>query len=134
MREHVKLLAILNLAYGGLVALCGVMALLFLGGMSAFLRTADKSANAAPAASVLAAIGTFVFFLMLALSLPSLFAGWGLLNYREWARILTLVLSALHLVSFPIGTLLGIYGFYVLLNDQTRPLFHEAAAAGTPVP
>jgi len=133
MREHVKLLAILNLAYGGLVALCGVMALLFLGGIAGFLRNMNTASDAAPAASLLVAIGTFAFFLMLALSLPNLFAGWGLLNYREWARILTLVLSALHLVSFPIGTILGIYGFYVLLNQQTRPLFHEAPAAGTPV-
>jgi glucose uptake protein GlcU len=47
----------------------------------------------------------------------------GLLERREWARILTIILGVLHLLGFPIGTALGVYTLYVLLNDQTKPLF-----------
>jgi hypothetical protein len=33
------------------------------------------------------------------------------------------VLSALNLISIPFGTLLGIYGLWVLLNKETEALF-----------
>ena len=39
------------------------------------------------------------------------------------ARILTIVLSVLNLIIIPFGTLLGIYGLWVLLSQNTAPLF-----------
>jgi hypothetical protein len=54
-----------------------------------------------------------------------LLAGWGLLNFKEWARILAIVISALNLLGFPIGTILGAYGLWVLLNKDTAPLFQK---------
>jgi hypothetical protein len=68
-----------------------------------------------------AALGTF----LLLLSLPGIIAGLGLLKYRQWARILTIVLSALNLMNFPIGTVLGIYGLWVMLSDEGSRLFAQ---------
>ena len=45
-------------------------------------------------------------------------AGIGLLRYREWARVLTLVLAAFMLIGFPFGTAIGIYAFWVLLSSE----------------
>jgi hypothetical protein len=66
-----------------------------------------------------AALGVF----LLILSLPGIVAGIGLLKYRPWARIVTIVLSALNLMNFPIGTILGIYGLWVMLSDEGSRLF-----------
>lgn len=54
------------------------------------------------------------------ISIPTvnIIAGIGLLLYREWARVLTLVLAALMLIGFPFGTAIGIYAFWVLLSDE----------------
>jgi hypothetical protein len=54
------------------------------------------------------------------ISIPTvnIIAGIGLLKYREWARILTLVLSAFMLIGFPFGTAIGIYAFWVLLSSE----------------
>jgi hypothetical protein len=38
-----------------------------------------------------------------------------------------IVISALHLLSFPIGTALGVYGLWVLLNEQSRRLLEGGA-------
>ena len=66
---------------------------------------------------------------LLAISLPGLVAGIGLLKFQPWARILAIVLSALHLVNFPFGTAVGIYGLYVLLSDEGSRLFKPAPPA-----
>jgi hypothetical protein len=54
------------------------------------------------------------------ISIPTvnIIAGIGLLRYREWARILTLVLAAFMLIGFPFGTAIGIYAFWVLLSSD----------------
>jgi hypothetical protein len=65
------------------------------------------------------ALGAFI----LMLSLPGVIAGIGLLKYRPWARILTIVLSVLNLMNIPFGTILGVYGLYVMLSAEGARLF-----------
>ncbi len=61
------------------------------------------------------------FFVIL--SLPSIAAGFGLLKHRSWARVLAIIIGVLNLFGFPIGTAIGVYTLYVLLSDETAPLF-----------
>ena len=51
-----------------------------------------------------------LLLLALILSLPCLIAGLGLLGFRSWARILTIILSVIALFHVPVGTALGFYG------------------------
>lgn len=52
------------------------------------------------------------------LFVPQLIGGIGLVRGHRWARIVILLLSALLLLVFPIGTLLGGFGFWALLGDR----------------
>ena len=61
------------------------------------------------------------FFLLL--SIPELIGGIGLLKRRGWARILVLIIGILDLINIPIGTAIGIYTIWVLLNEKTAQLF-----------
>ncbi len=45
-------------------------------------------------------------------------AGVGLLQYRSWGRTVALVVSALFLFKFPVGTAIGIYALWVLLSQD----------------
>ena len=83
------------------------------------------SGDSATAIPVLGAIGAFVFLLLLVLSLPGLIGGFGLLQFKPWARILVIILSVFELLSVPFGTAIGIYGLWVLLNVQTERLFMD---------
>jgi hypothetical protein len=49
--------------------------------------------------------------------------GWGLQRRRNWARILAIVLAALSLGFFPIGTTIAVYAFVVLCNDKNASAF-----------
>jgi O-antigen/teichoic acid export membrane protein len=127
MREHIKVLGIIHIVFGCL-GLLGAMAL---GGIFAFGGTIISLAghhdrDSLIALSVLGAVGTALFVLFLVLSVPGIVAGWGLLNFKPWARILTIVLSALDLLNFPVGTAIGVYGLWVLLNQETEAMFRGA--------
>ena len=61
-----------------------------------------------------------------AFALPGLAAGYGLLKFKPWARIVGIVLSALKLINVPLGTILGAYGLWVLLSKDTERLFDGA--------
>jgi len=53
-------------------------------------------------------------------------AGIKLVSFRQWARLVTMALAVLYLFYFPIGTILGVYVFWVLLQNETRRVFEEA--------
>jgi|SRR5579863_3130712 len=127
MAEHVKILGILHVAYGILGVLAGILGLVFFGGLAGLVSVADHSGDARIAIPILGAIGGFVFILLLGLSLPGIIAGFGLIERRPWARILTIVLSVLELMSMPVGTVLGIYGLWVLLSPGSEELFRQPA-------
>jgi hypothetical protein len=127
MAQHVKILGILHIIFGALGVLGAVAVLLIFGGISAAVGLSDHSADSAVAVPILGAIGGFVCILILAISLPGLIAGIGLIQLRSWARILTLIVSGFELLSIPLGTALGIYGFWVLMNPETERMFASRA-------
>ncbi len=119
---------------GGLIALVGVVVLLIFGGIAGSIATGIHDADpehGALAAPIAMMIGLCVAGFLLLLSAPSIIGGWGLIKGKSWSRVLMIVISALHLLSFPLGTALGIYGLWVLLNEQSRQLL---GGGGSPPP
>ena len=125
MQQHVKILAILHIICGGLGVLAGLLAMAFFGGLAGFVGIAEQNSDNYIAGGVLGLIGLVVMIVVLVISLPELIAGIGLLSYQGWARILTIVLSAIELPGFPIHTALGIYGLWVLLSSEGTALFTQ---------
>jgi|SRR4029077_3580613 len=125
MAQHVKILGILHIIYGALGVFVGLLALVIMGGIASVVGVSDHSPDSALAIPILGGIGALVFVILLAISLPGIIVGFGLLHFKPWARLLTLVLSALELFSIPFGTALGIYGFWVLLKPETEQLFNQ---------
>jgi tetrahydromethanopterin S-methyltransferase subunit D len=78
---------------------------------------------------ILTLVGTSVGVLMAVLGLPGLLAGYGLLTRKSWARILAIVVGILNLINFPLGTAIGIYTVWVLLQPTATEYFEAAAPA-----
>lgn len=123
MATHVRILGILHIVLGLMGLLFALVVLLIFGGIAGVVGMTGQGPEAQVAVPILAAIGTFVFFVLLILSLPGIIAGIGLLQFRPWARILTIILSAFELMSVPFGTAVGVYGFWVLLSKEGEELF-----------
>lgn len=123
MDTHVKVLAWLYIIFGVLGSLLGLgfMALLSVIGVAG----AASDPDAWVALPILGITGAALGVFILALSLPGIVAGIGLLQFRPWARIVTIVLSALNLMNIPFGTVLGVYGLWVMLSEEGSRLFAQ---------
>lgn len=80
-------------------------------------------ANATTVLSIIADVLAVVFIII---SVPGILAGMGLYKRKEWARILTLILSVIEIFSFPFGTAIGIYSIWALIQPETVAAFGES--------
>ena len=118
MDTHVKVLGVVYLAVGGCMLLAAAFLVVTMGGVAGIVRATADPHDATIAIPILGLAGTaFVMFLGV-LGLPSVITGYGLLNFRPWSRILGIVLSAVSLINIPIGTAVGAYGLWILLNKE----------------
>ena len=131
MDTHVKVLGVLHIAMGAL-GLIGALVLVLVFGGVAGIVAADGDPDAAVAFSIIGLTGTAIVVLVVALSLPGVIIGIGLVQLRSWARIGGIVLSILDLIWIPFGTILGVYGLWVLLSKDAERVFKVAPAAPVP--
>jgi uncharacterized membrane protein (DUF2068 family) len=93
-----------------------------LGALAAVVGASGEE-GAAVGAAVLGFTGVAMSVVLGLLALPSLICGWGLLRFRRWARILGIILAAIALTKFPIGTAFGVYALVILFKTETEALF-----------
>ena len=122
MLTHVKVLAVLYIVLGALGVLSALL-LMMVFGVAAGSVGVSGDPDAAVALPIIGFVGTGLFIFLLAISLPGVIVGFGLLKLKPWARIGGIVLCAINLINIPIGTVLGAYGLWVLLNGETERLF-----------
>ena len=122
MKQHIKILGVLNIVWGAMEALAGLVVLLVFAGTFGIVRaTIHHEPDAAIALPIIGVIGGAISFFLLLLSVSSIVGGIGLLKFKPWSRILTIVVSAFHLLNIPFGTALGIYGLWVLCSQESLP-------------
>jgi hypothetical protein len=119
MRTHVLVIGWLNIILGILVLLVFSGVALF-----AYQIVVQVSSDLERGHNVAVLWGIFV---VVALSfLLGIIAGFGLLQFAPWARILCIIVSFLHLLnasSLGVTTVLGIYSLIILLQPTTAELF-----------
>ena len=114
--KHVKLVAWLLIINSGLLVL-GAIGVLFSITLTGLFSGEIAGIIIAPIVAIVVAM------IMVLLALPGLLAGKGLLEGKGWARVLAMVLAALNIFSFPLGTALCIYTFWVLWGQEADPIF-----------
>jgi hypothetical protein len=120
MSTHVKIIGWLHIIFGlfGLLTAFALFGGSMLGG--AFMGSMKGMIG-------MGLLGTFIGAMVAVFAIPGLIAGYGLLKYYEWARILTIVIAIFELIRFPLGTILGIYSLWVLLSAEGSALFKRRA-------
>ena len=116
MELHVTVLAWLHIAGSALFLLLGLIGFLFLTGIGILSRDPE-------AAAILPFIGLMGVLLFTVLGVPGIVAGVGLLRRKAWGRILALIVGFFGLINVPIGTALGAYTFFVLLQQSAADYF-----------
>jgi hypothetical protein len=122
METHIKIVAILHIVLGSVTILIGLAMMLLFGGLAGLLG-AYNTRDAVPIAGIVGWIGGLILIVLIAIGVPGIIAGIGMLQFRPWGRILGIIVSALDLVHMPFGTALGIYGLWALLSREGEMLF-----------
>jgi len=114
--EHLKILAYIRIGIGSLF-LVGALAIFLIMAMPGIASGVRKDM------AILSAFGLAFAVFPLALAVPNLVGAAGLIKRRPWARILVLIVSTMDLFAFPVGTIIGIYTIWVLVQKETVELF-----------
>jgi hypothetical protein len=129
MDTHVRVLGVLFIAIGALGLMLAAFMLIGLGGAAGIITASADPDEAALAVPILSLVGTALVTCLIAVSLPGVITGIGLLYFKPWARITGIVLSALALLGFPWITILGVYGLWVLFSKDTERFFSPSGSA-----
>ena len=127
MDTHVKVLGALQIALG-VIGLFSALVLVVVFGVASSAVGLSGEPDAAIALPIIGVTGAALVAFLVALSLPGIVVGIGLIQHRPWARIAGIVLSILGMMMIPFGTIVGVYGVWVLFSKETEQLFSPVAA------
>jgi hypothetical protein len=116
---QIDTLAIVCYVMGGLGVLSGVAIMAIGGALAASLSGSDAAGAGAAGGGMFAIMGIFVAVV----ASVWFAAGYGLQQRAGWGRILTLVLAALSVLNFPVGTAVGVWAFMLLLDKDNAAAF-----------
>jgi len=129
MEKHIQVVGILNITYRAMLLLASfilvAIAACFGRFMEMLMRMGELNARDIPyeILDIIPVVLVVVAIAMFVVSVAGIVAGIGVLRKRPWGRVLMLVISFINLLRIPLGTALGAYSIWVLLNDETIRLF-----------
>jgi len=118
MEKHLTIVAALQV---GLSVMAIIAAIVVFTVLQSIMQFADEP----EAKQVISIVTLWVPVFLLIISIPGLIGGIGLFLKQKWARILVLVISVLELLNIPLGTAVGVYSIWVLVQEDTIKLFTE---------
>jgi hypothetical protein len=120
LHMHVQIVAWLSIIANSLFLLLGICGFVFFSGIGLFAAADSGDPVVLP---ILGVIGTIALVFFAVLALPGVLAGYGLLKRKKWGHVLGIVVAALSLLNFPIGTILGAYALFVLFQTSANEYF-----------
>lgn len=115
MEKHITLAGAFNLAMG-IMGILGVIT-------GSLLMATLESYIDEPEAVTIVVLAVSIGLSYLAIfSTAQIICAVGLLKRRSWSRVLMIIVSAFKLPSVPLGTALGIYTIWVLIQDDTKTI------------
>lgn len=116
MEKHINVVAALQIGFSIFGILVAILVYVVLNTVGNF--TDDHEAS-----FVLSIVANAIATFFVILSIPGIIGGIGLFKRKEWARILVLILSVLDLFNFPVGTAVGIYSIWALVQPDVVAQF-----------
>jgi hypothetical protein len=126
VQAHMQMLGILWLALSALNTIGGVVLYILANTLFGHLHELGAP-SAAP--GFLRPLLNVIAISILVKAAFGFFAGWGLLQWEPWARVVALVLGFLSLFNIPFGTAVGVYTLWVLLPAQSQQEYENLVAA-----
>lgn len=128
MTRHIDLLAAFYQLWGALALVAGAAILVLALGALTIVTSAGRAALGSDLT-----VALFFAFAVGALAWGGvhLWTGLSLRTHKTRARLAGLALAVLNLFVLPVGTVLAVYTFWVLLSNDTRRLFEPTASGSS---
>ena len=123
MSKHINILGALFLTFSLFMIIGGFA-------INHFLPMAGEISGDSTAIRITSIIGQSIGTVLFIFAVPGFICGYGLITKKAWSRVFGIILSCLSLLSIPIGTIIGIYGLWILFNDETKALFLSLSPRG----
>jgi O-antigen/teichoic acid export membrane protein len=117
-QDHSKTLGLIYTFFGGLFTL------LLLASPFIIAVNIDDAPSPRRAGQILIAIVIFIIVLLLTTLLAS--TAYGLFKRRSWVRIPALILAALSVWFFPLGTALTVYTWWFVHSEGAKQLYAKS--------
>jgi len=123
--SHKRTLAIIHLVLGILRILMYGGLVIFFSSVFPFIEAEIVEEEGRDAGFILNIISSAVFSVMavaaLFTAIPSIIGGIAVLQNKGWGMVLLLISGCISLLSFPIGTAVGVYSIWVFVeNNKAR--------------
>jgi hypothetical protein len=128
MKKHVKAVGIIQIVFSTLGLIAAITVFLVLSFAWRFNET-DETGQ-----MVIRFLSISIPLLIGFMSTVGLVSGIGVLLYKQWARYLLIVVSAIGCVNIPFGTAKGVYSIWVLIQNDTVKLFQQEKSLDAPMP
>ncbi len=129
MQMHINVLSWLMIGDGILIGLLA-LPVMFFGQLVRHFPMHQPADFPFPIQHFAGSITTLVGLFMIGLASAVAAAGVGLMHFRSWGRGLAIVMAILIVFSFPVGTAIAIYAFWVLFSREGQE-FYRARSAST---
>jgi len=115
---------------GGLQLLGGIFIALIYGGIGGMMLASSRRDDEQMMGGIFLVLAVVVGVLMLLFGGLYLFGGFKLLKEKKIGRTLGIIGSILALLSFPLGTAMGVYGLWFLFGDIGKNFYDGVETAG----
>lgn len=125
-QDHNKLLSIFFLVQGLLQIFGVIVAALIVGGMGVYIVQRPNTPE-----SIGFIIGSIIGVVVAAvlLILPPLLAALGMFKRKTWAKTAGIIAAIISLLSFPLGTALGVYALWFLFSEDAKQFYLTGGSA-----
>ena len=118
MEKHVPILGTLFIAYHIPIIIAALI--VFTAVVGGGIISGDPEAI-----GITTIVGTSITFFLMLFAIPGLICGIGILKRLKWARVFSLIVGCLNLLSIPFGTALGIYTIWFMISDEAQVIFSD---------
>jgi hypothetical protein len=133
-QQHNKFVGMAQVGYAGLHLLMMIASLGVVGFMFENIYSKSQEMGGPPPPPFLGVILVFVGIFNIAMTIPSVVAGYALLKRRPWAKVAGIVGGVVAAMSFPIGTAVAVYTFWFLFSDVGKQLYGGKNQEPPPLP
>lgn len=117
-KSHVSLVAGLHIGYGALKLVGAFVVYLGIRFAWGFIPEEEEIAQ-----EVLAALFSILPTVIAIFGIVDVFAGISLFSNKQWSRVLVIAVSVLNCLNIPIGTGIGVYSIWALMQPEVQEMF-----------